>query len=69
MDENGIRKEMSQDFIERFSEAYKAEIVEFIRCIAEDTKPETTVYDGTAVSRITYAAKESFETGNLIDIQ
>lgn len=69
MDENGIRKEMSQDFIERFAEAYKAEIVEFIRCIEEDSKPETTVYDGTAVSRIAYAAKESFETGKLIDIQ
>ena len=69
MDENGIRKEMSQDFIERFSQAYKAEMIEFLRCIEENEKPDSNVYDGTAVSKIAYAAKESFETGKLIDIE
>ncbi len=68
MDESGIRKEMSQDFIERFGEAYKAEIIEFIRCIEENEKPVGSVYDGTAVSKIAYAAKESFETGELVYI-
>lgn len=59
---------MSQDFIERFSDSFKAELKEFVSCVKENSKPEITVYDGTAVSNIAYKCKESFETGELVDI-
>lgn len=68
LDKDGIRKEISQDFIERFSDSFKAELKEFVSCVRENRKPEITVYDGTAVSHIAYKCKESFETGELVDI-
>lgn len=68
LDENGVRKEISQSFIERFEDSFKAELSEFVDCIAENRKPEITVYDGTRVSEIAYKCKESFETGKLIEI-
>lgn len=68
LDNNGVRKEISQSFIERFEDSFKAELKEFVDCIEENRKPEITVYDGTRVSEIAYKCKESFETGKLINI-
>lgn len=66
LDEHGVRKECSQDFIERFGEAYLNETNEFISCINEGRKPEVTVYDGTKCTEIAYKCKEAFETNELI---
>lgn len=68
LDTDGVRKECSKDFLERFKEAYVNEVREFARCVLENRKPEITVYDGTEVTKIAYACKESFETGKLVDI-
>lgn len=68
LDPYGVRKECSQDFLERFKEAYVNEVREFVRCIIEHRKPELTVYDGTETTKIAYACKESFETGKLVEI-
>jgi myo-inositol 2-dehydrogenase/D-chiro-inositol 1-dehydrogenase len=57
---------MLHDFLTRWHEAYINEITEFCTCILENRKPEVTVYDGTAVSRIAYRCKESFETGKML---
>ena len=69
LDSNGVRKECSQDFLERFETAYLDELKEFVDCIINKRKPEVTVYDGTRTTIIAYACKESFETGKLIDIK
>ena len=66
LDEHGVRKECSQDFIERFGEAYLNEMNEFISCINEGRKPEVTVYDGTKCTEIAYKCKEAFETNELV---
>ncbi len=66
LDEHGVRKECSQDFIERFGEAYLNEMNEFVSCINEGRKPEVTVYDGTKCTEIAYKCKEAFETNELI---
>jgi len=63
LDNYGVRKECSENFIERFSSSYINEVQEFVNCIIEGRKPEVTVYDGTRVSEIAYKCKESFETG------
>ncbi len=64
LDGGGVRRECSQHFLERFDESYVAEMREFVDCVRTGRKPESTVRDGTSVSRIAYKCKESFETGN-----
>jgi myo-inositol 2-dehydrogenase/D-chiro-inositol 1-dehydrogenase len=66
LDEHGVRRECSQDFIERFGEAYLNEMNEFISCINEGRKPEVTVYDGTKCTEIAYKCKEAFESNELV---
>ena len=66
LDQHGVRKECSQDFIERFGEAYLNEMNEFISCINEGRKPEVTVYDGTKCTEIAYKCKEAFESNELV---
>ncbi len=68
LDSGGVRKECSENFLERFSESYVNEMEEFVDCIRTGRKPEVTVYDGTKVSEIAYTCKEAFETGELIKL-
>lgn len=65
LDGNGVRRECSQNFLERFDTAYVNEVQEFVNCIIEGRKPEVTVYDGTRVSEIAYTCKSAFESGEL----
>lgn len=69
MSENGVCRECYPDFLTRWHEAYIAEMIEFVSCIQENRKPEVTVYDGTAVSRVAYRCKESFETGKMLSME
>lgn len=66
IDTTGVRKECSQDFIERFDTAYINELNEFAACIRENRKPEITVKDGTKATEIALAATESFRKSKLI---
>jgi myo-inositol 2-dehydrogenase/D-chiro-inositol 1-dehydrogenase len=66
LDEHGVRKECSQNFLERFDAAYVNEVQEFVDCIIGGKKPTVTVYDGTKVSEIAYTCKAAFESGELI---
>ena len=68
LDNSGVRKECSQDFLERFEESYLNEVNEFINCIIEKRKPGVTVYDGTKTTEIAYKCKEAFESGELTKI-
>lgn len=66
LDSHGVRKECSQDFIERFDQAYFEEMNEFVECILTGRKPEVTVYDGTKTTEIAYKCKEAFEKNELV---
>ena len=68
IDNYGVRKECSQDFLERFDQAYLNEVNEFIDCILQGKKPEVTVYDGTKTTEIAYKCKEAFEKKALIQL-
>ncbi len=61
LDNGGVRRECSENFLERFGSSYINEIQEFVYCILEGRQPGVTVYDGTRVSEIAYKCKESFE--------
>jgi myo-inositol 2-dehydrogenase/D-chiro-inositol 1-dehydrogenase len=65
LDSHGVRRECSENFLERFDIAYVNEVQEFVNCIIEGRKPEVTVYDGTRVSEIAYTCKAAFESGEL----
>ncbi|MDR0561644.1 MAG: inositol 2-dehydrogenase [Spirochaetaceae bacterium] len=66
LDAYGVRRECSENFLERFSSAYVNEMQEFVDCIITGRKPAVSVYDGTKVSEIAYACKASFEQGTLL---
>lgn len=68
LDANGVRRECSQDFLERFDEAYRTELVEFVSCIQTGRKPEVTVYDGTRATAIAYQCRASFEKGQTVHL-
>ena len=66
LDTFGVRRECSENFLERFEDSYVNEIQEFVDCIVERRNPEVTANDGTRVSEIAYRCKESFETGEML---
>ncbi|MCF6335713.1 MAG: inositol 2-dehydrogenase [Spirochaetales bacterium] len=66
LDNYGVRRECSENFLERFEDSYVNEVQEFVDCIVEGRKPEVTAHDGTRVSEIAYRCKESFETGEML---
>lgn len=65
---NGVFKECSQSFQERFHQAFINEIQEFVDCITEQRKPEINVEDGTKSTIIAELATRSFKSNELIKI-
>jgi len=55
-------------FIERYQEAYLAEMKEFINCIREDKEPSVSGMDGKIAVQIGYVAKESLNKGFFMNI-
>jgi len=68
LDNQGIRKECSQSFHERFEEAFVNEMQEFVDCIREKRMPDVSVEDGVESSRIAELATQSFKTHQLIKL-
>ncbi|MBQ3104306.1 MAG: Gfo/Idh/MocA family oxidoreductase [Lachnospiraceae bacterium] len=58
---HGAVTECVSGFPERFAEAYRLEMQEFIDCIREGRKPDITVYDGTRATEITFATARSLK--------
>lgn len=69
MDQKGVVRACSQDFPERFREAFVNEAKEFIACIKEKRQPQVSAYDGLQSTKIALACKQSFETNELITIE
>jgi myo-inositol 2-dehydrogenase/D-chiro-inositol 1-dehydrogenase len=67
--EDGMLKECVSGFLERFEQAYRLEMEEFINCIIEGRKPDITVYDGTKATEIAHAATRSFKEKKLITLR
>jgi len=55
-------------FIERYQEAYLAEMEEFINCIRKDKEPSVGGFDGKISVQMGYAAKESLTKGSFVKI-
>jgi len=69
LDDRGVVRECANGFLERFEQAYMDEAVEFVQAILEGRQPKVTVEDGVLSTALGYACKESFESGQLVDVQ
>jgi myo-inositol 2-dehydrogenase/D-chiro-inositol 1-dehydrogenase len=56
-------------FLERYEEAYLAEMKEFIDCIRENRSPVVGGYDGRVSVAMGYAAQESLVSGNFVKVR
>jgi len=61
LSKTGYKGEYPMTFIERFDQAYRDEVVDFIDCIREDRQPKVTPRDGRAAIEIGLAADISME--------
>jgi len=68
LDHAGIRKECSQSFPERFSQAFESEMQEFVDCILENRKPGVTAHDGTRATEIAILSTQSFRNKELVKL-
>ncbi|MGM0777949.1 MAG: inositol 2-dehydrogenase [Bacillota bacterium] len=64
----GNTHDILPDFPTRFADAYTFELEDFFRVIAENATPRVTVDDGVKALEIAYAARESYEKGQTIDL-
>lgn len=55
-------------FVERYQEAYLAEMKEFIGMIKEDKEPSVTGHDGMMAVLLGFAANESMATGSIVAV-
>ena len=55
-------------FIERYQDAYLAEMEEFTKCIQENKEPSVGGFDGKISVQMGYAAKESLTTGSFVKV-
>ncbi|HEC91652.1 MAG TPA: inositol 2-dehydrogenase [Candidatus Atribacteria bacterium] len=55
-------------FIERYQEAYLAEMEEFIKCIQENKEPSVGGFDGKISVQMGYAAKESLNKRSFVKL-
>ena len=55
-------------FMERFGEAYTAQLENFARNVLDDRQPPITVEDGVAALVVAIAATEAQKSGQRVDI-
>ena len=64
----GARDPALNFFIERYAEAYRAELDAFVRSVEEDSPMSPDFSDGLQALRLAVAAEESLRTQQLVDV-
>ena len=64
----GVLEECIGSFQERYREAYLLEKKEFYHCIINGEKPKCGAKDGTATTRVAYAANKAYQTGEVVKV-
>ncbi|RBP46874.1 inositol 2-dehydrogenase [Garciella nitratireducens] len=67
--EHGMVRPTSQNFPERFREAFICELKEFVECIQKNRQSEVTAYDGLQATKVAIACQRSVDTNQIIDIK
>lgn len=65
---DGAVVECVESFPERFDEAYRLEMEEFINCVQNNIKPDVTVYDGTKATQMAFATTKAYQERNIVQI-
>ena len=68
MTRQGVTHDTAPYFMERFGEAYAAEIRGFVTCILEDHPPGVTGLDARRATEIGIAATRSLDEGQPVDL-
>ncbi len=64
----GVTHDTVPYFMERFGEAYSAEIRDFVRCILENRPPSVTGQDARRATAIGIAATRSLDEGRMVEV-
>ncbi len=67
-DEQGVVRPTSQNFPERFSQAFKNEMNEFVACIKEGRQPEVGAIDGLQSTTVAMACQQSVDTNQIVEL-
>ncbi len=67
--EQGVVRPTSQDFHERFKDAFISEMKEFVLCIQENRQSEVTAYDGLQSTKVAIACQKSVDTNQIVDVK
>ncbi len=59
LDKNSASNDYSDSYFQRFDQAYRDEVADFVNCMAEGRTPRSTVRDGRAAVEIGIAASKS----------
>ncbi len=68
MTRQGVTHDTVPYFMERFGEAYAAEIKDFVRCVLEDRPPSVTGQDARQATAIGIAATRSLDEGRPVEL-
>ncbi len=68
MTRQGVTHDTVPYFMERFGEAYSAEIRDFVRCILENRPPSVTGQDARRATAIGIAATRSLDEGRMVEV-
>lgn len=69
MTRQGVLHDTIPYFMERFGEAYAAEIRDFVACLREDRPPSVTGIDGRHATAIGIAATRSLDEGRPVELR
>lgn len=69
LNEHGVVRPTSQNFGERFENAFYNEMLEFIACIIEKRQPEVKADDGLKSAVVANACSQSLATGQLVNVK
>lgn len=67
-DKDGVVTECVENFGERFADAYRLEMEEFVDCALTGRKPGVSVYDGTKSTAIGFATTQAWKSGQIVKI-
>ena len=69
LNKKGATHDIVPNFPERFVDAYNLELADFFRVVEEQSVPRVTADDGVKALQISFAARESFQTGKKVQLE
>jgi myo-inositol 2-dehydrogenase/D-chiro-inositol 1-dehydrogenase len=68
-DRHGVRVPCLQDFYQRFEQAFRLELQDFVDCVLDQRAPRVTLADAVEATRGAHALRESYRGNRLFTIE